>query len=110
MRVTVEFGKSKIYTALVYEIHSEAPKAYEAKQISQILDESPIVNELQLKHWKWISDYYMCTLGDVFRAALPSAFLLESETTILLNTDFKDAHELSNDEFLIFEALFKMKN
>jgi primosomal protein N' (replication factor Y) len=105
MRVTVEFGKSKIYTALVYEIHSEAPKAYEAKQISQILDESPIVNELQLKHWKWISDYYMCTLGDVFRAALPSAFLLESETTILLNTDFKDAHELSNDEFLIFEAL-----
>jgi len=63
MRVAVEFGKSKIYTALVYTIHSEAPVGYEAKEIHQILDETPIVNEIQLKHWEWIASYYLCSLG-----------------------------------------------
>jgi primosomal protein N' (replication factor Y) len=105
MRVAVEFGKSKIYTALVYEIHQVPPKGYDAKDIHQILDETPIVNEIQLKHWKWISDYYMCTLGDVYRAALPSAFILESETIILKNESFTDESILDNDQFLIFEAL-----
>jgi len=105
MRVAVEFGKSKVYTALVYSIHSEAPIGYEAKEIHQILDETPIVNELQLKHWEWISNYYMCSLGEVFRAALPSAFLLESETEIELIKEFFNEEELSNEEFLIFEAL-----
>ena len=105
MRIAVEFGKSKVYTALVYSIHSEAPIGYEAKEIHQILDETPIVNELQLKHWEWISNYYMCSLGEVFRAALPSAFLLESETEIELIKEFFNEEELSNEEFLIFEAL-----
>ena len=73
MRVAVEFGKSKIFTALVYTIHNTAPVGYEAKEIYQILDEVPIINELQLKHWEWIANYYMCSLGEVFRAALPSA-------------------------------------
>ncbi|MCF6181332.1 primosomal protein N' [Lutibacter sp.] len=105
MRVAVEFGKSKIYTALVFSIHKEAPVGYEAKDIYQILDEKPLVNEIQLQHWEWIAKYYMCSLGEVFRSALPSAFLLESETTILLNTSFKNEDTLSEDEFLIFEAL-----
>lgn len=105
MRVAVEFGKSKIYTALVYSIHETAPIGYEAKEIHQILDDTPIVNEIQLKHWEWIANYYMCSLGDVFRAALPSAFLLESETEILLIQGFNDEKTLSDDEFLIFEAL-----
>ncbi|WP_157961120.1 replication restart helicase PriA [Lutibacter citreus] len=105
MRVAVEFGKSKVYTALVFNVHQTAPEGYEAKEIYQILDDIPIVNELQLKHWEWISNYYMCSLGEVFRAALPSAFLLESETEIKLNTEFSNDQELSDDEFLIFEAL-----
>lgn len=105
MRVAVEFGKSKIYTALVYTIHSEAPVGYEAKEIHQILDERPIVNEIQLRHWEWIASYYLCSLGDVFRAALPSAFLLESETEILQVPGFMEESTLSDDEFLIFEAL-----
>ncbi|NNK76074.1 MAG: primosomal protein N', partial [Maribacter sp.] len=70
MRVAVPFGKSKIYTALVYEIHSTPPELYEAKEIHKILDEHPIVNKLQLQHWRWIAEYYMCTLGEVFRSAL----------------------------------------
>ncbi|APG66398.1 primosomal protein N' [Tenacibaculum todarodis] len=105
MRVAVSFGKTKMYTALVVEIHTTAPTLYEAKDIHQILDEKPIVNEQQLKHWQWISNYYMCPLGDVFRAALPSAFLLESETIIYKNEAFTDESILTDTEFLIFEAL-----
>ncbi len=105
MRVAVEFGKSKIYTALVYRIHNNPPIAYEAKDIYQILDEKPIVTNEQLKHWDWISEYYLCALGEVFRAAMPSAFLLESETIISLKTGVINEDNLSNDEFLIFEAL-----
>jgi len=86
-RVAVPFGKQKIYTALVLHIHKEEPTAYEAKAIHQILDKTPIVTSQQLKLWSWISRYYMCTLGDVLRAALPSPFLLESETIITLNKD-----------------------
>ena len=105
MRIAVEFGKSKIYTGLAYKVHENAPIGYEAKNIFQILDDSPLVNEIQLKHWEWISTYYMCTLGEVFRAALPSAFLLESETELELIQSFSKEEELSHEEYLIFEAL-----
>ena len=106
MRVAVPFGKTKIYTALVYRKHQIVPQVYEAKEIHQILDDQPIVTEMQLKHWSWISKYYMCTLGEVMRAALPSAFLLESETIVQLNKESEISEsELKDDEFLIFEAL-----
>ncbi len=105
MRVAVPFGKSKIFTALVFEIHQDAPSAYVAKEIHQILDEEPIVTSKQLLHWQWISEYYMCSLGDVIRAALPSAFLLESETLILKNEKFENKDILNDDEYLIYEAL-----
>ncbi len=104
MRVSVPFGKRKIYTALVYTIHNNAPQVYDAKAIHQILDDTPIVTQIQLKHWQWIASYYMCTLGEVMRAALPSAFLLESETIIRKNETVKD-EDLKDDEFLIYEAL-----
>jgi primosomal protein N' (replication factor Y) len=105
MRVAVSFGKTKLFTGLVFNIHTTAPTLYEAKEIHQILDEQPLVNPLQLKHWQWISSYYMCSLGDVFRASLPSAFLLESETIIYKNEAFIEEAILADDEFLIFEAL-----
>jgi len=106
MRVAVPFGKAKLYTALVVEIHSRPPMVYEAKAIHDILDEQPIVTSIQLKHWQWIADYYMCTLGEVFRSAIPSIFLLESETLILPNKDVViDEDLLKDDEFLVYEAL-----
>ncbi|MEN8187006.1 MAG: primosomal protein N' [Bacteroidota bacterium] len=105
MRVAVPFGKSKIYTALVFEIHQNPPTAYEAKEIHQILDERPIITKSQLKHWQWIADYYLCSLGDVLRAGIPSLFLLESETLILKNEAFEDFKILDDEEYLIFEAL-----
>ncbi len=106
MRVAVPFGKSKVYTALVYKIHQTAPEIYEAKEIQQILDEQPIITKQQLQHWEWISSYYMSSLGEVFRSAVPSAFLLESETIITKRDDGEvDESQLKDDEFLIFEAL-----
>lgn len=106
IRVAVPFGKTKLYTALVYRIHQTPPEVYEAKPLHQILDEEPVVSPLQLKHWEWIASYYMCTLGEVFRAALPRPLLLESETLILRNPEAQvDEQALSDDEFVIYEAL-----
>jgi len=106
IRVAVPFGKSKIYTALAYRVHKNKPEVYEAREIYQILDEKPLVNEFQLKHWQWIAQYYMCTLGEVLRSALPSAFLLESETLVLPNKEAEvDEMGLKDDEFLVYEAL-----
>lgn len=106
MRVAVPFGKSKIYTGLVFNVHTIPPEIFEAKDIHQILDDFPIVTDIQLQHWKWISDYYMCTLGEVVRSALPNAFLLESETLVLRNMETDvDELVLKDDEFLVFEAL-----
>jgi primosomal protein N' (replication factor Y) len=106
MRVAVPFGKSKIYTALVIELHQNQPVLYDAKEIHQILDDKPIVNEFQINHWQWISSYYMCAIGDVYRGALPSALLLESETIISQKSEtFVDETTLSDDEFLVYQAL-----
>lgn len=105
MRVAVSFGKKKLYAALVLDVHQKSPELYEAKEIHQILDESPIVNQKQLKHWQWLSSYYMCSLGEVYRAAVPSAFLLESETIVLKNEAFSNVDELTDEEYLIYEAL-----
>ncbi len=106
MRVAVPFGKSKIFTGIVFTIHKNAPIGYETKPIDHILDKSPIITKTQLKHWQWMASYYMCTLGEVMRAALPNAFLLESETIIaLLSNKPQDESKFSDDEFLVYEAL-----
>ncbi|MCP2025688.1 primosomal protein N' (replication factor Y) [Flavobacterium sp. HSC-32F16] len=106
MRVAVPFGKSKIYTALVLDIHENAPTLYEAKEIHQILDEKPIATEIQIKHWLWVANYYMCGIGDVYRGAFPTGLLLESETIVSHKPEVVvNDSELSDDEFLIYEAL-----
>lgn len=106
MRVAVPFGKSKVYAAIVIQVHTQAPTIYEAKEIEHILDEEPLVTQEQLALWSWMASYYMCTKGEIMRAALPSAFLLESETIIERkeNADL-DETSLKDDEFLIYEAL-----
>ena len=106
MRVAVPFGKSKVYTGVVAKIHQEEPQQYEAKLIEEILDEKPTVTSHQLKFWAWIASYYMCAEGEVMKAALPSAFLLESETVVELNKKGEfDEDQLTDQEFLIVEAL-----
>ncbi len=106
MRVSIPFGKSKIYTGLVETIHTDQPLVYEAKQIHQILDEEPLVTKTQLKHWQWMASYYLCSAGEVMRAALPNAFILESETVITKNLGTAiNEQQLKDDEFMVFEAL-----
>ena len=106
MRVVVPFGKSKMYTALIIDKHQNEPLLYEAKEIDQILDEKPIVTEFQIAHWQWIASYYMCAIGDVYRGAMPSALLLESETIISQKQSvIVDESLLSDEEFLIYQAL-----
>ncbi|HSJ11572.1 MAG TPA: DEAD/DEAH box helicase, partial [Gillisia sp.] len=106
MRVAVPFGKSKIYTGIVAGIHNKEPQLYEARPIEQILDETPVVTSQQLELWSWIAKYYMCAEGEVLRAALPGAFLLESETLIQLSLDVElEELDLNDQEYLIVEAL-----
>ena len=93
-RVVVQFGKSKLYTAIVAAITEHPPEKYEAKYLLEILDDRAVVTKQQLQFWKWLGEYYMCYDGEVMNAALPSALKLASETKIELNK-----------EFLIVEAL-----
>ncbi|HWZ35692.1 MAG TPA: DEAD/DEAH box helicase, partial [Mucilaginibacter sp.] len=105
-RVVVQFGKSKLYTAIVSGISEHAPEKYEAKYILEILDDRAVVTHQQLQFWTWLSAYYMCYEGEVMNAALPSALKLASETKIVLNKEFEyDKSTLHDKEFLIVEAL-----
>ena len=82
MRIAVPFGKNKIYTALAIELHQNAPTLYEAKEIHQILDENPIVNEFQINHWFWIAAYYMGNIGDVKTMSQQAIAILENDETL----------------------------
>jgi len=105
-RAVVQFGKSKLYTAIVASIGNQAPEKYEAKYLIEILDDRPVVSERQLQFWQWLSEYYMCTVGEVMNAALPSALKLASETKVVLNKGFEfDRAALHDKEFMIVEAL-----
>jgi primosomal protein N' (replication factor Y) len=105
-RVVVQFGKSKLYTAIVSAITENPPEKYEAKYLLEILDDRPVVTKKQLQFWKWLGEYYMCNDGEVMNAALPSALKLASETKIELNKEFEyDKATLHDKEFLIVEAL-----
>ena len=93
-RVIVQFGARKLYTAVVISLHDKKPLNYNAKPVLAILDEAPIVNSIQLKFWTWISDYYMCNLGDVMNATLPTSFKLASESKVIVHPNFDGDLEL----------------
>ena len=105
-RVVVQFGVRKLYAAIIKEVHDRKPSEYDAKPLLAILDELPIVNSIQLKFWDWIANYYMCNLGDVMNAALPSSLKLASESNVIVNPDFDgDIEHLKVDENLLLNAL-----
>lgn len=108
-RIIVQFGKKKFYTAIVHKLYKAEQKPEEIKEITAILEDYPIVNSIQLKFWDWISSYYMCTLGDVFRAALPSALKIESETFITLNPEYEGEEPFTPNEQRIFANLSSEK-
>lgn len=106
VRVIVQFGRSKIYSAIIKSIGEQPPTLYEAKYILDIVDEKPVITEIQIAFWEWIASYYMCYVGEVMQAALPSALKLASETKIsAVASDDLDRDDLSDKEFLVMEAL-----
>ena len=99
-RVMVSFGRNKTYLGIVVRLHDKKPEGYEVKPILQVMDATPIVTEQQLKLWKWISDYYLSPIGDVFKAAMPAGLKAEdgyhpkTETYIRLTPQYQSATAL----------------
>lgn len=103
MRVTVQFGAKKIITGVIYELLHNTSVQYQIKPIIEILDDKPIVSDVQFSFWTWIQQYYMCTMGEVYKAAMPSGLKLESETKLLCNPVFSGS--LTSTEGLAFDIL-----
>ena len=104
-RVVVSFGRKKFYTGIVRNVHYLKPQEYEVKEVSAVLDEHPILVPLQFRFWEWLADYYLCTQGDVYKAALPSGLKLESETVVEYNPDFEATEPLSEREQKVLDLL-----
>lgn len=104
-RVIVPFGRSRLYSGLVVNVHSNAPEV-STKYLMDVVDDQSIVSERQFQLWQWIADYYMCSLGEVMAAALPSALKLASETKVKLHPEFAgDVSMLNENELSIVDAL-----
>ena len=104
-RVVVSFGRKKFYTAIVTKVHDVAPEGYETKNIEEVLDASPVLLPRQLEFWNWLSTYYLCTLGDVYKAAVPSGMKLESETIVVYNEEFEAIQPLGDSEQRLLDVL-----
>lgn len=103
-RVIVQLGQRKMYTAIVYDIHHNKPNVAVIKSVESVLDEAPIVTKKQLQLWNWISNYYMCTRGEIMKAALPSGLKLESEAIVSANPDF-DCMTLNEADRQVYYAV-----
>ncbi len=105
MRVLVSFGRKKIFTAIITSLHDKEPKGYDVKEILGTLDDKPIVRHPQLEFWQWIANYYLCSMGEVYKAAIPSGLKVESETTISVNPDFEESQpgQLTDRERVILD-------
>lgn len=107
VRVEVQFGSKRHYAAIVSTIKdtTNVDKS-KVKAILNVLDDRPILAEDHLRFWKWIAQYYCCTIGEVMQGALPAAFRLKSETRITSGRDIEDElHYLDDEEYLIGEAV-----
>lgn len=108
-RVIVPFGRKKLYTGIVSMLTPIAPQGFEVKDIAIQVDENPIVRHPQMKFWQWIADYYLCTPGEVYKAAVPAGLKIESETFISPMSDFEEDPDdrLSERELLVMNALLE---
>ncbi|RNA62765.1 primosomal protein N' [Chryseobacterium nematophagum] len=106
MRVLVPFGGKKMYTGIVFDLHHQAPENFIAKEVINILDDNPIVPKEQIDFWNWLSNYYVCSLGEIYRFAFPSSLKLESETYLKLKPNIKiDFENLDVHEMYLIQAL-----
>lgn len=102
-RAIVQFGDRKILTGIITAIHSQPPREYEAKYILELLDDFPAVTDLQLRLFRWMADYYLCTMGEVMNAALPSGLKLSSESRVQIHPAFnlEESHQLFSEKEII---------
>ena len=103
-RIIVPFGSKKFYSAIVVRIHNQKPN-YAIKEVVELLDEYPLLLPSQLKLWKWIAEYYICTEGEVYKAALPSGLKLESESIVVYSGDFVADRSLPTNEQHVLNVL-----
>ena len=95
VRVLVGFGRSKTYVGLVARVHDVKPEGYEVKPVQQVLDQRPVVTPQQLQLWRWIGDYYLSPVGEVYKTALPGGLKAEdgyrprTETYIRLTEQYR---------------------
>ncbi len=108
-RVVVSFGPKKFYTAIVTKVHEQAPEGYDTKDIEEVLDASPVILPRQFRLWEWLSSYYLCMLGDVYKAAVPSGMKLESETMVVYNEEFEAFAPLPKNEQRVLDLLSEEK-
>lgn len=106
-RVIVPFGRRKSYTGIVAALTPVEPRGYEIKDITIKIDDAPIVRHPQMKFWQWVADYYLCTPGEVMKAAVPAGLKIESETFISPVAGWEEdvADRLSVRETALLEAL-----
>lgn len=108
IRVIVQFGKTKVITGVIINIHQKAPEVYSAKPLLDILDADPVLGELQIEFMQWIANYYLCTFGEVLNAALPSGLKLSSESRIQLHPDREwgeSNYDFDDKEIILLQAL-----
>ena len=106
MRVLAPLGRKKMHTGIIYRRHTEpADSGMEIKDILCLLDDEPTVTAAQLRLWEWVAAYYMCSIGEVMKAALPSALKPESETHVCSNKDFKADGRLTGNQQLLLDLL-----
>lgn len=106
MRVEVALGKNKIYSGIVLFLHDQKPETYSIKPIRNVIDEHPIVLPIQMQFWQWVSQYYLCSIGEVMNAALPAHLKLMSESLLIWNEAYDTPPlDLSDNAFIIAEAL-----
>lgn len=103
-RVVVPFGK-KFYTGIVLRVHQQRPLGIQIKPILSVLDDKPVVTRQQLHFWQWMATYYLCTTGDVYKAAFPSGLRIESETSVMRNIDYEPDTLLSEKEIILLDLL-----
>ena len=106
-RVIVPFGRKKYYTGIVSHEVLKAPEGLEIKEIYSVLDDGPVVRRPQLQLWEWIAEYYLCSVGDVMKAALPAGLKVESETFIEAAPDWEEPldRRLTERETIVMQTL-----
>ncbi len=97
-RVVVPFGRNRVYAGLIKRIHENPPDQFQARYIHNLLDDEPVVTQIQFRFWEWLAKYYLCTEGEVMNAALPPAMKLSGETRIAPNPLAEPSEHVLNEK------------